>query len=109
MELEPENKKQKTGEEEDLDSLLLKWAKGSGLNDGWASKWMEVLGATGVGNVEALKQLASNTDGWDGMIKDFNNVPATRMLATNLEIWKKALGGDFLFSLPLFFFRRHVD
>ena len=104
MELEPENKKQKTGEEEDLDSLLLKWAKGSGLNDGWASKWMEVLGSIGVGNVEALKRLAAGNR-WEDWIKDIKD----HMLATNLEIWKKALGGDFLFSLPLFFFRRHVD
>ena len=106
MELEPENKKQKTGEDEDLDSLLLKW---SGGNKERQDRWKKVLQEADIDHAEALKQLASNTDGWDGMIKDFNNVPATRMLATNLEIWKKALGGDFLFSLPLFFFRRHVD
>ena len=106
MELEPENMKHKSKEEEDLDSLLLKWAKGSGLNDGWASKWMEVLGSTGVGNVESLKERARGSF-WKIFLEQISGVD--NGLATNLEIWKKALGGDFLFSLPLFFFRRHVD
>jgi hypothetical protein len=103
MELEPENKKHKSKEEEDLDSLLLEWAKG---REPTMQQWKSALGAQKVRNAEALKQRARGSF-WNIFLEQISGVD--NGLATNLEIWKKALGGDFLFSLPLFFFRRHVD
>ena len=103
MELEPENKKHKSKEEEDLDSLLLEW---SGGNKERQDRWKKVLQEADIDHAEALKQRARGSF-WKIFLEQISGVD--NGLATNLEIWKKALGGDFLFSLPLFFFRRHVD
>jgi hypothetical protein len=70
-----------------IERLVKEWAKG---DEERAGRWIKAISAQDVDDLQALKELCTNEEGWEGMLSDFNKSSETRMLATKLKLWKQS-------------------
>ena len=79
-----------------MEQLVKEWAKGSEERVG---RWIEALKRQDVDDLQALKELSADKDGWIKLLSDVRQ--SENLLATKLKSWKQSQPGSPVEGVPI--------